>query len=325
MVAAVEKMAYVGEVPWHGLGNELTPDADLDTWIEQAGMDWHVKGSRLIYNTKHGAKQFENRMVLYRSDNEAPLGVVADDYKIVHPHDVMEFYRDLISDQGFEMQTAGVLFNGRKFWALARIGDSVKLKGIDEVVPYLLMATSCDGSMATVVHPTSVRVVCNNTLRMAIGPHAKEAKIKVPHSSQFEADAVKAQLGLLGDAWENFIGEMRVLADLKLNREEAIQIVADALKASWKNQEGEDMRPDEMLDSSKLLKRIVTLYDGEGLGAEFESAKGTGWGLVNAISQYTDNEAGLGADRSRAFERAHLTDRAGLKVKVADRLLAMAE
>ncbi len=318
-------MAYVGQVPWHGLGCQLTEDADLATWRVEAGMDWNVGESDLIYKGKDDTPLFfPDRKVLYRSDTTAALGVVSNEYKIVHPGEVMEFFRDLIEGQGFKMETAGCLFGGRKFWALARTGESVRIMGQDEVKPYLLMASSCDGSMATSVHLTSVRVVCNNTLRMSIGADASRAKIRVPHSANFEAESVKQQLGIVGDAWENFLGNIQLLAKFKIDRDQAIQIVADELKAEWKDKEGNDMEQDAMMESSTVLRRIIKLYDSDSLGNDFRSSKGTAWGLVNAVTQYFDHEAGGKGDKSRAFERAHLTDRAKFKTKVADRLLALA-
>ena len=318
-------MAFVGAVPWHGLGQQLTEDADLETWKREAGMAWQVNKSPLVFKDQTGMEHFfPDRNVLYRSDNKAALGVVSNDYRIVHPGEVMEFFRDLIEGHGFKMETAGCLFGGRKFWALARTGESVRIMGQDEVKPYLLMASSCDGSMATAVHLTSVRVVCNNTLRMSIGADASRAKIRVPHSAIFEAEAVKQQLGIVGDAWESFLGNIQLLAKFKIDRDVAIQIVADELKAEWKDKEGNDMDQDAMLEASTVLRRIIKLYDSDSLGNDFRSSKGTAWGLVNAVTQYFDHETGGKGDKSRAFERAHLTDRAKFKTNIADRLLALA-
>lgn len=319
-------MAYVGHVPWHGLGSSLTEDAPLEVWRKEAGMDWSVRKTALTYPNDAGElKIFPDRHVLYRSDNSGALGVVSSDYRIVNPGEVMEFFRDLIEGHGFKMETAGCLFGGRKFWALARTGDSVRIMGQDEIKPYLLMATSCDGSMSTAVHLTSVRVVCNNTLRMSIGPDASRAQIRVPHSATFQAESVKSQLGIVGDAWDAFIGNIDRLAKFQIGRDEAIQLVADELKDEWKNKDGGDMAPHEMVEASTVLRRIIKLYDSESLGNDYRSSRGTAWGLVNAVTQWCDHESGAnGADKSRAFERAHLTDRAKFKVNIANRLLEIA-
>src|SRR3546814_20756798 len=112
---------------------------------------------------------FPEQKVLYRSDTKAPLAVVSKRFQVVQPGEILEFYRDLTEVGGFELETAGVLRGGRKFWALARTGQSVSLKGRDRVDGYLLLATACDGTLATTAQFTSVRVVCNNTLSIALG------------------------------------------------------------------------------------------------------------------------------------------------------------
>ena len=85
------------------------------------------------------------------------------------------------------------------------------------------------------------------------------------------------------------------------------------------------MAPHEMVEASTVLRRIIKLYDSESLGNDYRSSRGTAWGLVNAVTQWCDHESGAnGADKSRAFERAHLTDRAKFKVNIANRLLEIA-
>jgi phage/plasmid-like protein (TIGR03299 family) len=92
---------------------------------------------------------------------------VGSRYNVVQPREVLEFYRDLTEVAGYELETAGVLKAGRKFWAWPALA-SLPLKGKDVVNGYLLLATSCDGTLATVAMPTTVRVVCNNTLTIAL-------------------------------------------------------------------------------------------------------------------------------------------------------------
>ena len=99
----------------------------------------------------------------------------------VQPAEVLEFYRDLVSAGGFELETAGVLKGGKKLWALAKTGQETVLRGNDTVKAYLLLATSCDGTLCTTAQFTSVRVVCNNTLTLAHGSKASQL-LRVRHS-----------------------------------------------------------------------------------------------------------------------------------------------
>jgi hypothetical protein len=155
----IESMAFVGATPWHGLGNPLSPQQPLEVWLTEAGMDWRIEQSDVLFNVADDGmhiRPFADSKVLYRSDSLAPLSVVSPRYKVVQPSEVLEFYRDLVSAGGFELETAGVLKGGRKLWALAKTGQEALLKGGDRVKAYLLLATSCDGTLCTTAQFTSV-------------------------------------------------------------------------------------------------------------------------------------------------------------------------
>jgi phage/plasmid-like protein (TIGR03299 family) len=177
----VQSMAYVGATPWHGLGHRLTPDQPLEVWAQQAGMDWRIETADVRFIADRSPsysgllRAYPGQKVLYRSDTKAPLSVVSGRYKVVQPAEILEFYRDLTEVGGYELETAGVLKDGKKLWALARTGQTLTLKGRDAINGYLLLATACDGTLATTAQFTSVRVVCNNTLAIAIGDSARHS------------------------------------------------------------------------------------------------------------------------------------------------------
>lgn len=95
----VETMAYVGEKPWHGLGNRLPADQSIDTWKKNAGMDWSIEDAEVRFITGQNGigtiSAFPEQKVLYRSDTKAPLSVVSNRFKVVQPGEILEFYRDL--------------------------------------------------------------------------------------------------------------------------------------------------------------------------------------------------------------------------------------
>ena len=147
MAHLVETMAFTGLTPWHGLGSQLPEKQPLEIWAQAAGMDWQIKESPVHFSIDnvHNASMFgsfDEQKVLYRSDTNSALSVVSNRYQVVQPMEVLEFYRDLTEQAGFELETAGVLKGGRKFWALARTGKSTVLKGNDLVNGYVLLATS---------------------------------------------------------------------------------------------------------------------------------------------------------------------------------------
>lgn len=288
MAHQIEQMAYIGATPWHGLGSQLTQNQPIEIWQREAGMDWQIQESAVHFKADTvghmgSIHSFPEQKVLYRSDTKAPLSVVSNRYQIVQPREVMEFYRDLTEVSGYELETAGVLKGGRKFWALARTGQNATLKGNDQVNGYLLLATSCDGTLATTATPTTVRVVCNNTLSIALDgiPHA----INVPHNTRFNPQSVKKQLGIAVSQWDEFMYRMRVLSERKVRWPEAMSFFMEVLCETHAH----DPIPD-VLPNKRALEKVQNLYEGKGRGSDMESARGTAWGLLNAVTEYVDHE-----------------------------------
>jgi phage/plasmid-like protein (TIGR03299 family) len=288
MAHQIEHMAYIGATPWHGLGSRLTEKQPLEVWQREAGMDWQIQESPVHFKADAighlgSIHSFPEQKVLFRSDNKAPLSVMSQRYQVVQPREVLEFYRDLTERSGYELEAAGVLKGGRKLWALARTGQSTALKGNDVVNGYLLLATSCDGTLATTATPTTIRVVCNNTLTIAI--NGASQAIKVPHSTRFNPRAVKQQLGITVSQWDDFMYRMRTLAARPVKDHEAKAYLRSVLC------EVQTVKPENTgLSNERALNKVLSLYEGHGRGAELEAAKGTAWGLLNSVTEYVDHE-----------------------------------
>lgn len=318
----VETMAHVGQTPWHQLGQSLPKKQPLEVWAQAAGMQWHIRETPVRYMATDDdaslygeAMEFPEQKVLYRSDTKAPLSVVSGRYQVVQPQEVLAFYRDLTEVSGYEMETAGVLKGGRKFWALARTGKSSTLKGSDVVNGYLLLATSCDGTLATTATPTTIRVVCNNTLSIAL--QGANSAIKVPHSTSFDALAVKKQLGIAVSQWDGFMYRMKTLSERKVKSHEAMNYFLKVLCQA----EGQTDAPQALMNE-RALKKVQALYEGQGRGAELQAAKDTAWGLLCAVTEYVDHERRA---RSPAFrlDSAWFGQGAVLKQKALDHALQL--
>jgi phage/plasmid-like protein (TIGR03299 family) len=277
----VETMAYVGATPWHGLGNQLTEQQPIDVWLHEAGMNWTIEQSDVLFNVSPDGmhiRMHRDAKVLYRSDTLAPLSVVSPRYKVVQPHEVLHFYNDLVHAGGFELETAGVLKGGKKLWALAKTGQETLVRSGDRVKAYLLLATSCDGTLCTTAQFTSVRVVCNNTLQIAVGDNT--GAVKVPHSTVFDPLAVKDALGLGLSDWDVFMHNIKALSQRPISPEEARQYFADVL---------DEPMPVEDAAPSKAMQQLHALYSGAGMGSMLTGTRGTAWGLVNAVTEYVDH------------------------------------
>ena len=310
MAHQLEQMAYVGETPWHGLGNQLTPQQPIEVWAQQAGMDWRIETSDVSYMAKNERGQsiimpYEEQRVLYRSDTHTPLSVVSQRYQEVQPMEILEFYRDLTEQSGFELETAGILKGGKKFWALARTGQSTALKGKDVSHGYILLATACDGSLATTAQFTNIRVVCNNTLAIALrGQSGSAGVVKVPHSTKFDADKVKQQLGVSVRAWDEHMYEMKQLSQRKVTQGEAaafFDAVFNNTSMSVTDQEENIIQfyrnvanPNPTKEKSepngRAMSKAMIMFNGQGRGATLSSAKDTAYGLLCSITEFADHE-----------------------------------
>jgi phage/plasmid-like protein (TIGR03299 family) len=255
---------------------------------------------------------FPEQKVLYRSDTKAALSVVSNKYQVVQPREILEFYRDLTEVSGFELETAGVLKAGRKVWALAKTNQSATLKGNDVVNAYLLLATACDGSLATTAQFTSIRVVCNNTLAVALTNSSNA--VKVPHNTNFDAQAVKRQLGISVASWDTFMYRMKTLSERKVKSHEAMNYFLRVFTDPSTTATG--------LSNERAMKKVQELYDGRGKGAELASSKDTAFGLLNSVTEYVDH-----AKRARTvdhrLESAWFGQGATLKQKALDQALLM--
>lgn len=163
MPANVETMFSVRETPWHGLGRIIMDAPASREALELAGLDWQVE-SRNIYSGT-GA-MIPGYRANVRSTDDAVLGVVSDRYRIVQNEEAFQFTDDLLGE-GVTYETAGSLQGGKKVWMLARLPRKYLIAG-DQVEPYLVIFNSHDGSSGVKVAMTPIRVVCQNTLNLAL-------------------------------------------------------------------------------------------------------------------------------------------------------------
>jgi phage/plasmid-like protein (TIGR03299 family) len=276
-------IAYVGEKPWHGLGEELPDGAPIETWLRAARLNWELTRLPVQYLVNGTHRTMADRFVLARSDTHEALSIVSGDYQIVQPREVLEFYGDLMKDYGYTLETAGALDHGRKVWALARTGmtEAADKFGEDKIAAYVLLATSCDKTLATTAAFTSIRVVCRNTLFFATEEVRKKGRphVKVPHNLFFDAALVKEELGLMDAAWKGFLVKVRKMAAYRMEAEAAALFFRKLLA-----------RKDKPL--SRIAERehqTITALFRSARGQELASAKETLWGAVNAVTYYTDH------------------------------------
>lgn len=163
MAANVESMFYVRQTPWYGLGTRVIEAPNSKNALKLAGLDWSVVQEPLITESGNRVEGFKANI---RDVDGKILGVVTDRYKIVQNEEAFAFTDDLLG-YGVRYETAGSLFGGKKTWLLAQLPHEYIIGG-ERISPYLLFSNSHDGSGAIKVAITPIRVVCNNTLNLAL-------------------------------------------------------------------------------------------------------------------------------------------------------------
>jgi phage/plasmid-like protein (TIGR03299 family) len=303
-------IAFTGKEPWHGLGQRVQPGAPLEEWRKAGGLEWEVCRAPAFYTANERVMPAEED-VLYRSDTGAKLGVVSPAYHIVQPLEVMEFFRDYVEGLGsFEMSTVGSLRGGKRIWGLAQAKDGTfDLAGNDKVRRYLLLATSFDKTLATVVQQTSIRVVCNNTLSAAYADQETDPTIRVSHHAKFSRERVREKMQLDAN-WQSFVETTKKWSSRAVTWKERDEFFRKVLGL------GPDSNP------TPQFQKLDSIFHGAP-GQQLESARDTTWGLVNAVTYLVDHE--MGDSNDTRLDQAWFGQRRALKktaVKLANLMIA---
>ena len=220
MAANVETMFYTREEPWHGLGTrvEEAPTSEKALWL--AGLDWQVS-QEAIYTAQ--GKLVEGYKANVRSTDHQVLGVVTDRYKIVQNQEAFAFTDELLGE-GVRYETAGSLQGGRKVWLLARLPREFIISG-ERISPYLVFSNTHDGSGAVRVAVTPVRVVCNNTLNLAL--HTAKRSWSMIHTGNIQGKIQEAKDTLfMADHYMEQLGqEFELLRKQKLTEQQVMEYI----------------------------------------------------------------------------------------------------
>lgn len=205
MAANVETMFYTREKPWHGLGTMVQEAPTSADALELAGLDWNVVQKEIQTTDGSVINGFKANV---RDRDEKVLGVVSDRYKVVQNREAFAFTDELLGE-GVTYETAGSLQEGRRTWVLAKLPQRYIISG-DEITPYLVFMNSHDGTGAIKAAMTPIRVVCNNTLNLALSTakrfwstnHTGDigGKLDDAHCTLLYADKYMGELGKTIDA-----------------------------------------------------------------------------------------------------------------------------
>ena len=269
MPAAVETMFYVRELPWHGLGRRVEEAPTSKEAIIMAGLDWEVE-QRPIYDS-FGVEIPKYKANTRSSDNSV-LGVVTDKYQIVQNAEAFEFTDSLV-DEGITYETAGSLKDGRTIWLLARMPEQKILD--DKFDPYICFTNTHDGTGSIKVCMTPIRVVCNNTLNLALRNANRCWSTKHMGNMAVKLEEAKHTLGLANNYMTALSEEADRLANMKISDTE-LEAIFDAMFPI--DFEKDSKRKIENINTMKTnLFRCYAMPD-------INQYRGTVWGIINAAT-----------------------------------------
>ncbi len=310
MAAEVETMFYTREKPWHGLGTRVEEAPSSADALRLAGLDWQVV-QQPIYT--EGKELISGYKANVRDSDKKVLGVVSERYRIIQNEEAFSF-TDALLGQGVRYETAGSLQEGRKVWLLARLPREYIMSG-EHISPYLVFSNTHDGSSAVKVALTPVRVVCNNTLNLALDT-AKRSwsmihtgnirdKIKEAEDTLFRAEKYMERLGK----------ELEDLRGREITDGQIREYIEQLLPIE------EDATPIQSRNIIRLRKDMERRYFD---APDLQDVGGNAYRFINAVSDFATHASPLRRTAnynenlfSRTMDGNPLIDRAYQLVKAA--------
>jgi phage/plasmid-like protein (TIGR03299 family) len=317
-------MAFLGSRNdiWHRLGQQMQADMSTDDWAKAAGLGWEAIKVPAIaalsgrqFDHIPSDKRFQEvleRSFLVRSDTGAPLGYVSDRYQPVQPSEVLGWFDRYISvDDRFKLDVAGSLQGGAIIWATATFNGDLSIGG-DKHKARLLMTTTFDGTGSTINKGVIERVVCNNTLDIAL--MEKGPVIKTRHNTRFDAARVGKELATLAKGFSQYAAVGDALAMHELTKVEVSNFFKTCLDIPFEAKEDEIST--RKLNQFKAVNSAYKVSVAEG--AKPQSA----WAALQAITRYVDHDRTSGTDESK-FSSSQFGSGAQMKGQAINLLLPL--
>lgn len=286
MVAAVETMFYVGQTPWHGLGEKLDTAPTVREAILQAGLNWEVGLQDLFTRDGQAAPA---RATVRASDN-AILGVVGPRYLPLQNVDAFDWFEPFVQSGEASLHTAGSLQQGKKIWVLAQINrDNSEIVRGDEVCKFLMLSNSHDGTTAIRVGFTPIRIVCANTLAMAHSDSASRLiRIRHTQSSRVNLDRLRDIMDTINAQFEATAEQFRFLASRNFNATDVRRYVKTVLGVE------RVLDTDIPTRTKNTMNKIFNLIEGER--QSMQGVRGTYWAAYNGVNEYFNYHQGRNND-----------------------------
>jgi len=280
---------YTGDKPWHGLGKKLEKVATSAEAIVAAGLDWKVSKEPIFL--KNTTDPIEGHFATTRMDDYTALGIVGNQYKVLQNKEAFSFFDAVVGVKEAMYHTAGALGYGERVWILAKLPGYIRVGGDDVSEKFLLLVNTHDGTTAARMMFTPIRVVCQNTLNVALG--GTEAKASIRHTTNMgtKIEDVRKTLQIVNARFTMFEEAAQKLS--------VVQLTGDAFKSYLTGLKLASDEKDATTRMKNITEEVSRLFES-GKGADMKTAKGTAWGAFNAVVEYVDYVRGSDKVESRA-------------------------
>lgn len=280
------EMAYIGNAPWHRLGQQVTGAMTAAQALEMARLDWQVNKVQLQLPDGRPAT---NCYATVRQDNGLVLGAVGKDFTPLQNADAFKFLDGVVGESLAMYETAGSIRGGRRVWMLAKLPESVAILDRDPLETYLLLANGHDGSMALNVMYTPIRVVCQNTLSAALQGEGRKFATQHTIGIGTRMQDASQVLGLSHAYFAEFVREAEILAKKRYTKAQLNTFLGELLGI-------DESRVAEIVANGGSAKtaqeKVVDEMFGLALhGAGNEEWGKTMWGLYQGVTEYIDYHA----------------------------------
>ena len=277
MAALVENMVYTREKPWHGLGTKVEEAPTSADALRLAGLDWNVEQKNIQLC---GGSKVPGYKANVRSTDGKVLGVVSDRYRIVQNADAFEFTDSIIGGD-VRYETAGSLNGGKKIWLLAKLPET-EIVG-DKTEPYLCFSNTHDGSGAVRVCMTPIRVVCNNTLNLALDSAKRAWSVRHTGSLQSKMHEARACLRMANTYMGALAEKADRMANTAITRDQLNMILDELFPVDEHSTEREKQ------NVIKLRDEYMVCY----FAPDLIKFRDTAWDAYNAMSDMITHNAPL--------------------------------
>jgi len=292
MPANVESMAYYGEVPWHGMGTSVEQDVTAEEMIAAAGLDWDVdvrpaRGAKIDRKGRASRYEVVRCPRPGRDEEEVLFGVVTKCYTPPQNRDAFRFFDPIVEGKEAYFETAGALGQGERIWVMGRMPGSMEVVPGDECRRYLLLSNTHDGQGAIAVKFTPIRVVCENTLMIAMKDGQRAFRVRHSQLMHERLEDVSELIGIARELFDRHAVIFEGLAQVGMTESRLNEYLDRVYPRSEKHRQRGTM-PDRWDHVRELLETHESL--------QLEKVRGTLWAAYNAITRFEDYKQGRSDD-----------------------------